>query len=309
MPLPLEASAIQQARAALEFRTQAFIDGRFVDAASGKTFTTENPARGEPLAEIAACDAEDIDRAVRAARAAFESGVWSRRSPSERKAVLLRFAELIEQHDAELALLDALEAGKPICDCVNIDVPETAGCIRWHAEAVDKLYDQVAPTGPEALGLIVREPIGVVGAVIPWNFPALMAAWKLGPALATGNSVILKPAEQTSLSALRLGELAAAAGLPDGVLSVVPGLGETAGQAIGRHGDVDAVTIHRLDRSGPSVSSSTRPSRTSNGSCWNAAARARRSCWPTPRTSTRWPRTPSTRRSGTWARTVAAARG
>ena len=164
-------------------------------------------------------------------------------SPADRKHVLLSFADLIEKNAMELAVLDALEAGKPITDCITIDVPETVDCIRWHAEAVDKLYDQISPTGPDNLGLIVREPIGVVGAVIPWNFPALMAAWKLGPALATGNSVVLKPAEQTSLSALRLAELAVEAGLPDGVLNVVPGFGETAGQALGRHMAVDAVTF------------------------------------------------------------------
>jgi gamma-glutamyl-gamma-aminobutyraldehyde dehydrogenase len=243
MPLALEKPAIEQAREKLSFRTQAFIDGKAVAAASGETFATENPATGEELAQVAACDREDVDRAVAAARNSFESGVWSRISPTDRKEVLLKFADLIEQNAAELALLDALEAGKPITDCVTIDVPETIGCIRWHAEAVDKLYDQISPTDADHVGLIVREPIGVVGAVIPWNFPALMAAWKLGPALATGNSVVLKPAELTTLSALRLGELAAEAGLPDGVLNVVPGLGETAGQAIGRHMDVDLVTF------------------------------------------------------------------
>jgi 4-(gamma-glutamylamino)butanal dehydrogenase len=224
-------------------RTKALIDGDFRPAASGLTFTTENPATGRPIAEIAAGDAVDIDAAVGAARRAFDDGRWSRRSPAERKAVLLRFANLIEANLDELATLDALEAGKPITDCREVDLPDTIRIFRWYAEAVDKVFDAIAPTGPEALGLIVREPIGVVGAVLPWNFPILMAAWKAAPALAAGNSMIIKPAELTSLSTIRLAELAIEAGLPDGVLNVVPGLGETAGQALGRHPDVDMVSF------------------------------------------------------------------
>ena len=225
------------------FRTDAFIDGNFRPAQSGERFTTENPATGQPLAEVAAGDAVDIDLAVQAARRAFDDGRWSRRSPAERKAVLLGFADLLEANREELAMLDSLEAGKPITDCRDSDVPETIKTFRWFAEAIDKVFDAVAPTGPEALGLIVREPIGVVGAVVPWNFPLLMATWKVAPALAAGNSVIVKPAELTSLSTIRMAELAAEAGIPDGVLNVVPGLGETAGQALGRHMDVDMVTF------------------------------------------------------------------
>ena len=243
MTLTLQQREIDAAISNLEFRARAFIDGQFVDALSGKTFPTENPATGQTLARIAECGSDDVDRAVRAARKAFEAGTWSRTSPVNRKKVLLKFADLMEANSAELALLDCLEAGKPIADCVNIDVPETIHCVRWHAEAVDKLYDHVSPTGPENLGLILREPVGVVGAVVPWNFPAQMAAWKIGPALATGNSVILKPAEQTSLSALRMGELACEAGVPPGVFNVLPGFGETAGQAVGRHIDVDMVAF------------------------------------------------------------------
>ena len=224
-------------------RTMALIDGDFRPAASGLTFTTENPATGRPIAEVAAGDAVDIDAAVSAARRAFDDGRWSRRSPAERKAVLLRFADLIEADLEDLATLDALEAGKPITDCREVDLPDTIRIFRWYAEAVDKVFDAIAPTGPEALGLIVREPIGVVGAVLPWNFPILMAAWKAAPALAAGNSMIIKPAELTSLSTIRLAELAMEAGLPDGVLNVVPGLGETAGQALGRHPDVDMVSF------------------------------------------------------------------
>ena len=224
-------------------RTDAFIDGSFRPAASGARFATDNPATGRQLAEVAAGDVDDIDIAVRAARRAFDAGVWSRRSPTERKQVLLRFADLLEANLEELAQLEALDAGKPITDCRDVDIPETVRTFRWYAEALDKVFDAVAPTGHVALGLIVREPIGVVGAVLPWNFPLMMAAWKAAPALAAGNSLIIKPAELTSLSTLRLAELAAEAGIPDGVLSVVPGLGETAGQALGRHMDVDALSF------------------------------------------------------------------
>jgi gamma-glutamyl-gamma-aminobutyraldehyde dehydrogenase len=224
-------------------RTDAFIDGKFQEARSGKRFVTENPATGKPIAEVAAADADDIDLAVRAARRSFEAGSWSKRSPSDRKAVLLRFADAIERNAEELANLESLDAGKPITDCRDVDLPETVKTFRWYAEAIDKVFDALAPTGNDALGLIVREPIGVVGAVLPWNFPLLMAAWKAAPALAAGNSMIVKPAELTSLSTLRLAELAAEAGIPEGVFNVVPGLGESAGQALGRHMDVDALSF------------------------------------------------------------------
>jgi gamma-glutamyl-gamma-aminobutyraldehyde dehydrogenase len=225
------------------FRTDAFIDGTFRPALSGQRFTTENPATGQSLTEIAAGDAADVDLAVKAARRAFDDGRWSRRSPAERKVILLRFADLLEEHADELAMLDSLEAGKPITDCRDVDVPDAIRTFRWFAEAIDKMFDAVAPTGPDALGLIVREPIGVVGAVVPWNFPLLMATWKVAPALAAGNSVIVKPARLTSLSAIRMAELAAEADIPNGVLNVVPGSGDAAGQALGRHMDVDMVTF------------------------------------------------------------------
>lgn len=241
--MELEKNVIQDVIANLSFQTKAFIGGRTLSALSGKTFSTENPATGQPLADIAECDEKDVAIAVQCARKAFEDGSWSRMSPADRKQILFKFADLIEKHEAELAVTESLEAGKPITDCVTIDIPETVGCIRWHAEAADKIYDQISQTGPDNIGMIVREPIGVVGAVIPWNFPALMMAWKIGPALATGNSVIVKPAELTSLSALRIAELSAQAGIPDGVFNVVPGFGETAGRAIGRHMDIDAVTF------------------------------------------------------------------
>ncbi|PRY73169.1 aldehyde dehydrogenase [Halomonas ventosae] len=227
----------------LEYRHLAFIDGRFVPARSGETFETLNPATGDVLTHIAACNAEDVDLAVQAARRAFEAGVWSGLAPAERKSILQRFADLIDANCLELAVLEALEAGKPIGECYGVDIPDTANTIRWHAEATDKLNDAVTPTDKSVLSLVKREPIGVVGAVLPWNFPAMMAGWKLGPALATGNSVVLKPAELTSLSTLRLAELAHEAGIPAGVLNVVPGLGHEAGKAIGEHPDIDLVAF------------------------------------------------------------------
>ena len=225
------------------FRTQAFIDGGFRDALSGRTFATENPATGRHLADVSEGDAADIDLAVRAARRVFEGGTRSRMPPADRKKILLRFADLLEANLGELATLDAIEAGKPITDCRDVDVPDAIKTFRWYAEAIDKIFDAVAPTGPEALGLIVREPIGVVGAVVPWNFPLLMATWKVAPALAAGNSMVVKPSRLTSLSAIRMAELAAEAGIPDGVLNVVPGTGSGAGAALGRHMDVDMVTF------------------------------------------------------------------
>jgi gamma-glutamyl-gamma-aminobutyraldehyde dehydrogenase len=180
---------------------------------------------------------------VRAARAAVEHGPWSTMAPAERKHVLFAVADAIDSHVEELARIESLDAGKPLSDCLTIDIPDTAATIRWHAEAIDKLNDDVTPTGKDALAMIVREPVGVVGAVIPWNYPALMAAWKLGPALATGNAVVIKPASYTALSLLRIAELATEAGLPPGVLNVVTGGGSTVGQAIGRHPDIDAVAF------------------------------------------------------------------
>jgi 4-(gamma-glutamylamino)butanal dehydrogenase len=227
----------------VEPRRGALIDGQFVDAASGETFDRINPATGEVVARVAAGDAEDVDRAVAAARRAFESGGWSDADPAERKRVLLRLAELTREHGEELALLDSMDMGKPVEDALGVDVPAAAGVFQWYAETADKLYDEIAPTGTDDLALVTREPLGVVGAVIPWNFPLDLASWKLGPALVAGNSVVLKPAEQSPLSALRLGELALAAGLPAGVLNVVPGFGEAAGRALGLHPDVDCVAF------------------------------------------------------------------
>jgi acyl-CoA reductase-like NAD-dependent aldehyde dehydrogenase len=224
-------------------RTQAFIDGAFVDAASGRTFTDITPRDGSVLAEVAECDGPDVDRAVAAARRAFEDGRWSRTRPQHRKRVLLRFAELIRENADHLGLLEALDVGKPIAESVRVDVGSSAACLQWYAEAADKRYGEIGPNGPEALSLVTREPMGVVGAVVPWNYPMIVSSWKLAPALATGNSVVLKPAEQSPLSALALAELASEAGLPDGVLNVVPGFGPTAGAALGRHLDVDKIAF------------------------------------------------------------------
>ena len=202
----------------MKFEGRALIAGELRESAKGETFTSENPATGRPLATIASCGAEDIDRAVRSARDTFESGVWSRLAPAQRKKRLVRLAELMQKHADELALLETLDMGKPIADSVSVDIPLSTTCIAWNGEAIDKIYDEIAPTNPAVTALITREPLGVVGAVVPWNFPLLMACWKVGPALAAGNSVVLKPAEQSPLSAIALGRLALEADIPPGVL-------------------------------------------------------------------------------------------
>ncbi len=221
----------------------ASIDGRAYTARSGETFAVINPATNAVLGQVSACSDIDVDHAVQVARRSFESGPWARMQPKERKAVLLRLSELIMTHRGELALLDSLSMGKPVMDAYNVDVPGAAHVFAWYAESLDKLYDQVAPTGPGTLATITRVPLGVIAAVVPWNFPLDMAAWKLAPALAAGNSVILKPAEQSPFSALRLAELALEAGVPEGVLNVVTGLGEHAGRALGLHPDIDALAF------------------------------------------------------------------
>jgi acyl-CoA reductase-like NAD-dependent aldehyde dehydrogenase len=229
--------------AALRPECRAFIAGQFADASDGGTFTTINPATGGRLANVAHATASDVDRAVAAGRRVFADGTWSRAAPEDRKAVLLRLAELVRAHRDELAILESLDSGKTITDCLHEIGNEVPNFFQWYAELADKSFGKVAPTGEDNLALIVKEPAGVVGLVLPWNFPLLMAAWKLAPALAAGCSCIVKPAEQTPLTALRLAELAREAGVPDGVLSVLPGLGETTGQAIGRHPDIDIVSF------------------------------------------------------------------
>ena len=227
----------------LSFPSQAFIGGRFVPARSGRTFENVNPATGEVLGSVAACDADDVDAAVAAARRAFEQGEWARAAPETRKAVLLRLADLVRRDADELAVMESLDSGKTITDCLNEVGHEVPTFFQWYGELIDKTFGKVAPTDENVLALVVQEPIGVAGVVLPWNFPLLMAAWKLAPALAAGCSVVVKPAEQTPLTALKLAELAVEAGLPDGVLNVLPGFGETAGQAIGRHPDIDVVSF------------------------------------------------------------------
>lgn len=227
----------------MEFPTSAYIDGSCRPAASGKTFDTVNPATGQVLAKVAACGPKDVDFAVGKARDAFEDGRWSRLHPSERKVVLIRLCKLLTRNARELAVMESLDSGKTIHDCEMVDIPETIHCLKWHAEAIDKIYDQVAPASDDHIAMVVREPIGVVGLVLPWNFPLLMLAWKIGPALAAGCSVIVKPAEETSLTALRVAELAAEAGVPAGVLNVLPGSGPDVGEPLGRHMDVDMVSF------------------------------------------------------------------
>lgn len=227
----------------MSFPTSAFVDGGYRPAASGKTFETMNPATGDVLAKVAACSAADVDFAVQKARNAFEDGRWARLHPTERKEVLIRFAKLLKRNARELAVMESLDSGKTIYDCETVDIPETIHCLTWHAELIDKIYDQVAPASDDHIALVVREPIGVVGLVLPWNFPLLMLAWKIGPALAAGCSVVVKPAEETSLTALRVAELATEAGLPAGVLNVLTGSGPDVGEPLGRHMDVDMVSF------------------------------------------------------------------
>jgi 4-guanidinobutyraldehyde dehydrogenase/NAD-dependent aldehyde dehydrogenase len=248
--MPNPASAWRERARSLAIESRAFIDGRYVAAASGATFDCVSPIDGRLLARVAACDAPDVELAVASARRAFDKGSWSKAPPLRRKQVLQRLAELILAHLEELALLETLDMGKPIGDSLAVDIPGSARAINWYGEAIDKVYDEIAATGPGELGLITREPCGVVGAVVPWNFPLLMAAWKLGPALATGNSVILKPSEKSPLTALRLAQLAVEAGLPEGVLNVLPGFGHTAGQALALHMDVDVIAFTGSTRTG-----------------------------------------------------------
>lgn len=227
----------------LTIEGRAFIDGQYVDAAAATTFDCISPVDGRTLAAVASCDQADADIAVTAARRAFEQGQWANLAPAKRKQVLLKFADLIEQHREELALLESLDMGKPIGDALSVDIGGTLRCIRWTAEAIDKIYDEVAPTPHDQLGLVTREPVGVVAAIVPWNFPMIMAAWKLAPALAMGNSLILKPSEKSPLTAIRLAALGAEAGIPAGVFNVLPGFGHTVGAALASHMDVDTLVF------------------------------------------------------------------
>jgi gamma-glutamyl-gamma-aminobutyraldehyde dehydrogenase len=234
---------IDRAVAKLRFPTEALIDGVEVPAADGRRFVNIAPGNGRPIGEVAAGDGADVDRAVMSARKAFADGRWRNLAPKARKAVLHRLADLMEQHAAELALLESIDTGKPIGEAARVDIPLAIGTARYYAEALDKVYGEVGPSAPGRLSYTEHEPLGVIGAIVPWNFPLHMAMWKVAPALAMGNSVVLKPAEQSPMTALRLGQLALEAGLPAGLLNVVPGFGETAGRALALHSDVDMIAF------------------------------------------------------------------
>lgn len=227
----------------LEFNTRALIDGRLVEAVSGETFESMNPATGRVITAVSKCGPADVDKAAAAARHSFDSGAWSRMDPAERKAILLKFADLIEAKALELAVMESIDSGKPIVDTIYIDLPETVGCFRFAAEAIDKLNDDLPPTSEEYLSIVRREPIGVCAGILPWNFPIMMAAWKLAPILAAGNSVVVKPSKLTSLTLLKLGELSLEAGIPPGVLNVITGPGAELGPVLGRHPDIDLITF------------------------------------------------------------------
>ncbi len=232
---------------------QAFINGERVGARDGQTFDCLSPVDGRLLTAVARCGAADIDTAVSAARAAFEDKRWSGLAPAQRKRVMIRFADLLLAHGDALAFMETLDMGKPIQHARSVDVNSAANCIRWYGEAVDKIYDQIAPTARTALALITREPVGVVGVIVPWNYPMIMAAWKIAPALAAGNSVVLKPSEKSPLTALRLAELALQAGIPPGVFNVVPGYGAEAGAALALHMDVDCIAFTGSTRVGRQI--------------------------------------------------------
>ena len=228
---------------AIAFDGRAYINGERVAAHSGAEFECVSPVDGRTLGLVARCSGADIDKAVTAARSAFEDRRWSGLAPAKRKAVLIRFADLLLAHGDELALLETLDMGKPIQYARSVDVNSAANCIRWYGEAVDKVYDEIAPTASTALALITREPMGVVGVIVPWNYPMIMAAWKIAPALAAGNSIVLKPSEKSPLTALRLADLALQAGVPAGVFNVVPGYGVEAGSPLALHMDVDCIAF------------------------------------------------------------------
>lgn len=229
--------------AALECPRQAFVDGAWRRSRGGATFVADNPATGQPLATVDEWTAEAVDDAVSIANARFEAGVWADFDPAERKSIMGRFAEGVRAHAERLALLETLETGKPIGQTSTVDVPACAATLQWYGETLDKLYDEMAPAGNDALISIRREPVGTVAAIVPWNYPLIIAGWKIGPALAAGNSVILKPAEESTLASLLLGEIAHAAGIPAGVFQVLPGRGHVTGDALAGHHQVDAIAF------------------------------------------------------------------
>ncbi|MGU7784727.1 aldehyde dehydrogenase [Burkholderia sp. PU8-34] len=242
----------QAGAASLDIDGRAFIDGVLHGARNDRTFACVSPIDGRVLAQVADCGEAEVDAAVAAARRAFDAQVWAGMNPRDRKAVLLRWAALMREHLDELALLETLDAGKPIGDTTAIDVPAAAHCVEWYAEAIDKVGGEVAPADRHLVGLVTREPVGVVAAVVPWNFPLLMAAWKFAPALAAGNSVVLKPSEKSPLTALRVARLAHDAGVPPGVFNVVPG-GAEPGRLLALHRDVDCIAFTGSTRTGQQI--------------------------------------------------------
>ncbi|MCL1116942.1 MULTISPECIES: aldehyde dehydrogenase [Pseudomonadati] len=243
MSSPTNRSEWEQLAKSLTINGNAMINGVYQSAQSGETFDCISPVDGRMLAKVASCDYQDANMAVANAKAVFEAGTWSQLPPVKRKAVMIRFAELLEQNADELALLETLDMGKPIQFAKAVDVAGAARAIRWCGEAIDKIYDEIAPTAHNEIGMITREPVGVVAAIVPWNFPMIMACWKLGPALATGNSVVLKPSEKSPLTAIKMAQLALDAGIPKGVLNVLPGFGHTVGKALALHMDVDTLVF------------------------------------------------------------------
>ncbi|WEF31496.1 aldehyde dehydrogenase [Pseudoduganella chitinolytica] len=237
----------------LQIDGRALIDGQRTWARSEQRFDNRSPIDGRLLGSVARCDAADVDIAVAAARAAFDDGRWANFAPAKRKRILVKFADLVQQHAAELALLETLDMGKPIKYSQAVDVAGAANCIRWYGEAIDKVYGEIAPAPANSLALITREPVGVVGAIVPWNYPMLMASWKIAPTLAAGNSVVLKPSEKSPLTALRLADLALQAGIPPGVFNVLPGFGNEAGSALALHMDVDCIAFTGSTRVGKQI--------------------------------------------------------
>jgi gamma-glutamyl-gamma-aminobutyraldehyde dehydrogenase len=227
----------------LKLPGDAIIGGKHVPSASGRTFANVTPRNGRVLNHVAQCDDVDVDAAVKSARQAFEDGSWRKLHYRDKKRILFKLAELMERDAENLAVLESLDVGKPITNALQGDVPNAIRTLRYYAEALDKIYGEVGPEAPDRFSFVLHEPLGVVGAIVPWNFPLHMAMWKVAPALAMGNSVILKPAEQSPLTALKLGELALEAGLPAGILNVVPGLGAEAGKALALHDDVDMIAF------------------------------------------------------------------
>ena len=233
----------QTLRDNLQLDGRAFINGKRTTAASGQVFDCISPIDGKKIAEIARCGTHDVELAVNAARAAFEDGRWAKKSPKDRKNILINFSRLIRENAETLALMETLDMGKPVNYSLNVDVNSAANSLQWYGECIDKVYDEIAPTSDNALGLITREAVGVVAAIVPWNYPMIMAAWKIAPALAAGNSVILKPSEKSPLTALKLAEIALEAGIPEGVFNVLPGYGEETGSPLALHMDIDCIAF------------------------------------------------------------------